>query len=134
MLETHPNLSTNGQVSRRTMLAVGHPNVRINYDTANIYFYNEGLDTLAELNHCVDFVAGMHLKDSKGLYRTFDFPVLGQGIVDFPRVFETLRERDFRGPCTMELEVAHDVPIDEAATKARVEESVAYLRRIGAMD
>lgn len=133
MLETHPELATNGAVSRETMRAVDHANVRINYDTANIHFYNEGLDTVAELEKTAEFVAGVHLKDSRGLYRTFDFPVLGRGIVDFPRVFAILGERGFFGPYTLELEVANDVPIDETGTKKRIEESVAYLRTIGAM-
>ena len=38
MLETHPDLVTNGQVGAQTMSAVNHPNVRINFDTANVYY------------------------------------------------------------------------------------------------
>jgi len=133
MLETHPDLATNGEVARATMLAVTHPHIRINFDTANIYFYNEGRDSLTDLAMVADWVVGVHLKDSRGLLRTFDFPVLGEGIIDFRKVFALLGERGFTGPCTMELEVAHDVDLDLAGRKQRVTNSVAYLRKIGAM-
>src|SRR5438874_7863023 len=41
VLETHPDLVTNGDVALKTMKGVNHPNVRLNYDTANLYYYNK---------------------------------------------------------------------------------------------
>jgi len=43
-LETHPDLGTNGDVHRETMKHVDHPNVRVNFDTGNITYYNQGAD------------------------------------------------------------------------------------------
>ena len=39
-IETHPDLAMNGNIARQTITAINHPNIRINFDTANIYFYN----------------------------------------------------------------------------------------------
>ena len=133
-LETHPDLVTNGQTAVATMRAIGHRNVRINFDTANICFYNEGADTLVELEKMIDYVVSFHLKDSFGAYRKFDFPALGRGIVPFTSVFAMMKERSFTGPYTLELEGLENVERDEAQVKRDVEDSTAYLRSIGAME
>jgi L-ribulose-5-phosphate 3-epimerase len=133
-LETHPPLVTNGDVARATIEAVGHPCVRINFDTANIYFYNRNADTLTELEKVLDLVASVHLKDSYGGYKVFDFPTLGEGIVDFPGVFSTLDGRGFTGPYTLELEGTEGLHRSQEEQLAYVAESAAYLRRIGVMD
>jgi sugar phosphate isomerase/epimerase len=133
-LETHPPLVTNGDVARATLEAIGHPCVRINFDTANIYFYNRNTDTLAELKKVLDLVASVHLKDSYGGYKVFDFPALGEGIVDFPAVFSALDGRRFSGPYTLELEGTEGLHRSQEEQLAHVAESTAYLRGIGVMD
>jgi sugar phosphate isomerase/epimerase len=133
VLETHPDLLTHGWQARETIEAISHPNVRINFDPANIYFYNEGLDPVAELAVCIADVAAIHLKDSHGTYQSYDFPPLGDGIIDFPSIVALLREHRYAGPMTIELDVARDVPLDETATCLRVERSVTYLRSLGVL-
>ena len=49
VMETHPDMITNADVALETMRGVNHNNVRVNFDTANIYYYNEGVDGIAEL-------------------------------------------------------------------------------------
>jgi L-ribulose-5-phosphate 3-epimerase len=131
VLETHPNLVTNGDVARRTMEAVAHPSVKINYDTANVHYYNHGVDSVAELRKVLPYVAALHLKESKGAYESFDFPPLGQGIVDFPAIFRLLDESGFQGPTTLEIEFLNH-PDPEGEFVRTLEASVAYLKRIGA--
>jgi inosose dehydratase len=133
VLETHPDLVTNGDVGRQTMQAVDHPNVRINYDTANVYFYNRGVTAVGELGKLIDYVATVHLKDSTGKFEEWVFPTLGTGVVDFPEVFRMLNARGFAGPCTMELEGTKGVDFDEAGQLKYIADSAAYLRRIGAL-
>ena len=131
VLETHPNLAQNGERARQTMEAVAHPNVRINYDTANVHYYNHGVDSVVELRKALPYVAALHLKDTLGGFESFEFPALGQGIVDFPAVFGILDEVGFVGPTTLEIEFErHPDPEGEFARILR--ESVDYLRRIGA--
>ena len=70
------------------MKGVNHPNVRINFDTGNIYFYNQNTDVVAELRKIIDYVASVHLKETDGGYESWNFPALGKGVVDFPAVHQ----------------------------------------------
>lgn len=129
-METHPDLITNGDIASRTMQAVAHPNVGINFDTANIYYYNEGADAVTELRKVLPHVFSVHLKDTNGKPRTWYFPTLGQGVVDFPEIFRLLLERGFRGPFTMELEGIEGENLSEQQQLQRVAQSYAYVRDI----
>jgi sugar phosphate isomerase/epimerase len=133
VIETHPDLVTNGEIGRQTMQTVNHPNIGINYDTGNVYYYNRDVTAVGELAQCIEYVRSVHLKETNGGYETWHFPALGQGVVDFPEIFRMLNARGFTGPFTMELEGIKGVELDEAGYLKMVEDSVAYLRRIGAM-
>ncbi|MCS6829307.1 MAG: sugar phosphate isomerase/epimerase family protein [Armatimonadota bacterium] len=129
-METHPDLITNGDVALRTMHAVAHPNVGINFDTANIYYYNEGAEAVTELQKVLPYVFSVHLKDTNGKPRTWYFPTLGQGVVNFPEIFRLLLEQGFRGPFTMELEGIEGENLSEVQQLERVAQSYAYVRAI----
>jgi sugar phosphate isomerase/epimerase len=134
-LETHPPYGMNGDEARKTLEAIGSDGVGYNFDTANIYYYNEpGIDTVEELKKALDLVTSVHLKESaKGEPKSMDFPILGTGIVDFPEVFRLLGERGFAGPYTMELEgpLVKGLPTEER--HAKVKACVDYLRSISAL-
>lgn len=130
-LETHPNLITNAQVARQTMEGVDHGHVRVNFDTANVYFYNHGVDAVEELRRTLPFVASVHLKDTNGGFRSWHFPALGRGIVNFGRIFELLDEAGFTGPCTLEIEGIEGEDQTERLVCDRIAESVGYLRGLG---
>ena len=133
VVETHPDLVTNGDVGRDTMRAVDHPGIRINFDTANVYFYNHDVTAVGELTKVIDYVASVHLKESTGKFEEWVFPVLGTGVVDFPEIFRLLNGRGFGGPFTMELEGTKGVEFDEAGQLKYIADSAAYLRRIGVL-
>lgn len=133
-LETHPPFGTNGDIARATITEVGHPGLRYNFDTANVYYYNEGTDTIAELRKVVDLVGSVHLKDTDGGFRSGNFPPVGQGVVDFPGVFEMLSAKGFVGPYTLEIEGALVRDLDEDGRVAFLLDCVNYLRSIGAME
>lgn len=101
-----------GQESPITLLRcitdVGLDNQFVNLDTANLILYGKGnpvdaLDVVGKL------VRGLHAKD--GLFPTDprqlgkEVPI-GQGRVDFPRLFKRLKELDYRGPVTIEREIS----------------------------
>ena len=132
-METHPDLVENAKNSRTTMEAVNHPNIRVNFDTANIYYYNEGCSAVDDLRDSVEFVASVHLKDSSGKYRTWDFPALGQGVVDYPGVFQIMSDRGFPGPFTMELEGTEGVMLDRDGCLKHIADSAMYLQSIGVL-
>lgn len=128
-LETHPILCHNGDVALKTMEGVNHPNIRVNFDTANIYYYNENVDTVEELKKVAKYVGAVHLKDTDGAPKSFNFPPCGEGVVNFPEVFRILNELDFHGPFTFELESTKG---EEMA--AALEKSVNHLRETGCID
>jgi L-ribulose-5-phosphate 3-epimerase len=130
-METHPDLITNGDVALETMRAVDHPHVRVNFDTANVYFYSQGIDGVAELRKAAQYVAAVHLKDTDGGYRHWHFPALGRGIVNFREVFGVLDEAGFNGPYTLEIEGIEGEEPTERLVCDRIAESIGYLRRLG---
>jgi inosose dehydratase len=130
-LETHPDLGENANEARATLHVVNHPNLRWNLDTANLYYYNSNIDAVEQTVCGLDLIGSVHLKDTNGGYKAWWFPALGQGIVDFPAVFQTLNGHGFYGPFTMELEGIQGETLDEAGVCARVEESLAYLQDLG---
>lgn len=130
-LETHPPFCQNADQMLATVDAVAHSHLKINLDTANIFYYNHGLDSADELEKIVDHVASLHLKDSDGSYESFDFPVLGRGVVRFERIFATLDDAGFDGPLTLELEGPVVGGKDRDERHAAVVACMEYLRSIG---
>ena len=131
VLETHRDLGTNGDVHLETMKAINHPNVRVNFDTGNITFYNKGTDAVTELKKIIDYVATVELKDHNGEYEAWNFPTLGKGVVDFPAILKLLEEHGFQGPITMEVEGVQGVKMSEEQTKKYIAESIAYIQSLG---
>lgn len=130
-METHPDMITNADVALQTMKGVNHPNIRVNFDTANIYYYNEGIDGVEELKKVIDYIGAIHLKDTNGKPKTWHFPALGEGIVNFKETFRLLNERGFYGPFTLEIEGIQGENLTLEQAQERVAKSVNYLREIG---
>lgn len=130
-LETHPDLGTNGDVHLETMKQINHPNIRVNFDTANIHYYNKDTDAPTELRKIIDYVTTVEVKDHNGEFETWNFPALGQGVVKIPEVLRILKEHDYAGPLTMEIEGIKGVEWSEAETKKNIADSAAYIRSLG---
>jgi sugar phosphate isomerase/epimerase len=131
-LETHPDLGANASAHLETMKRINHPNVRVNFDTGNITYYNRNADVVAELKTIIDYVATVELKDHSGVVGSWNFPALGQGKIDFPGVLSVLREHGYAGPVTIEVEGVEGQPWDLPQTKGAIADSVAYLRKLAA--
>ena len=131
-LETHPDLGTNGDVHVETMKAINHPNVRVNFDTGNITFYNKGADAVAELKKTIAYVGTVEVKDHNGESESWTFPALGKGKVNFPGIFQVLKEHNYTGPVTIEFEGVKGTDLTEEQTKQAIADSVAYLKSIAA--
>ena len=130
VLETHPDLGTNAAVHLETMRAINHPNVRVNFDTGNITFYNEGMDPVTELEKCIEYVAAVEVKDHNAELESWFFPALGEGVIDFPAFFKVLRDHGYSGPVTLEVEGIKGVEWTEEIKRKVMEDSAAYLRAI----
>jgi len=133
-LETHPPLGTNGDVHVATMKAINHPNIRVNFDTANITYYNKNMDAVTELKKCIGYVGTVEIKDHTDQFETWNFPPLGKGKVDIPGVLRVLRRHGYSGPITIEVEGIKDVKRSKSQIKNEIAESVKYLRSLGEFD
>lgn len=130
-LETHPELCTNAERMGETMAATDHTWVGVNFDTANLHYYNHDIDTVDQLHHSISHVRGVHLKDTSGGYHDHDFPVFGEGIIDFAKVYGVLAHAGYTDACCMELEgpiFSRDEP-DDLADK--VTRCVQHLQSVG---
>lgn len=131
VMETHPDMVTNGRVAAETMRGIDHPHVRLNWDPANLEYYNHAPNGRAEFDLVLPWIGAMHLKDTTGGFETWAFCTLGQGVVDFPYILGRLRESGFSGPCTMEIEGVQGEQLPPEGHIQRVRDSVAYLRSLG---
>jgi L-ribulose-5-phosphate 3-epimerase len=132
-LETHRGPTQNAAAMRALMDEVDHPHVRLNFDTGNIAYYNEGANPADELDQVKHLVRSVHLKDNRGGFLDWYFPALGEaGAVDFRRIGEILDGVGFAGPYTIELEGIGGEPEPGLAERqARIARSVAHLRACG---
>lgn len=132
-LETHKGPTQNASAMLALMDEVDHPNVRLNFDTGNIAYYNRGADPCDELERVKHLVRNVHVKDNRGGFEDWYFPALGEaGGVDFVRVREILDGVGFAGPYTIEIEgIGGEPEPGLEARHDRVSRSVAHLRACG---
>jgi inosose dehydratase len=135
-LETHKGPTQNAAAMLALMEDVDHPNVRLNFDTGNIAYYNRGVDPVAELSQVVSLVRNVHLKDNRGGFEDWYFPAIGDGgAVDFVRVREALDAVGFAGPYTIEIEgIGGEPEPGLQARQERITRSVEHLRSCGYLD
>jgi sugar phosphate isomerase/epimerase len=108
---------------------VDRPNLKINFDPANLILYGTG-EPIAALRRLAPLVVSVHCKDGdwppKGVTGALGTErPLGQGSVGIERFVGTLEEIGFRGPLNVERETE-----DQAARLRDMEEGVRLLRRL----
>jgi len=137
-LEIHGGITANAAEALRTMDEVGRENVGINFDTANILYYNDSLDTAGAaeaLESLAPHVFHVHLKDIvRGKTREENvLPRLGTGEVDFRKVFDILHAVGFYGPFSFEVETFHGATEsnDIGLYHEDLLASIEYLRSLG---
>ena len=133
-IETHPDLCENGAKAAAILAAVNHPAFGWNLDTANIYYYNHGTDTMTEARKAASHILGVHAKDTDGGFESAYFPNLGEGVVDFAGVGAVLRDAGFTGPYTMELEGTAGSADSVERMEANVAACAGHLRGLGLVD
>jgi sugar phosphate isomerase/epimerase len=108
---------------------VGRPNLRINFDPANMILYGTG-EPIAALRTLAAHVTSVHCKD--GDWPPRDKPgalgterPLGQGSVGIEKFVRTLQEVGFKGPLNVERETEN-----QAERLRDIGEAVKLLRRL----
>lgn len=132
-LELHPPLYDNAEVFWKVCNDFPGFPLKANFDTANVYYYNQDPDGPGELEKVMERLAHMHLKDSYCKYKDFSFPALGAGTVPFDAFFAMMKKHNFNGACSLEVEGIHG-EVETFAEKQKVmEDSVAFLKNLGVM-
>ena len=134
--ETHKGPTQNAQAMLDLMADLDHPALRLNFDTGNIAYYNNGVDPADELEKVKHLVRNVHVKDNRGGLEDWYFPALGDGgAVDFVRIREILDGVGYAGAYTIEIEGIGGEPEPGLAVRQeRVKRSVDYLRKSGYLD
>jgi sugar phosphate isomerase/epimerase len=96
---------------------VGSANLKINFDPANLILYGTG-DPIEALGVLAPYVISVHVKDGnwppKGVPGALGTEMpLGEGAVGMERFIGKLKEIGYRGPLTIEREVALDQDMDD---------------------
>lgn len=128
VLETHGNNYATGMSLKKLAQALDH-RFKINYDTANVVFYGNILP-YEDLEASVDKVEFMHLKDKLGAPQEWNFPAIGDGEIDFSRIFQTLKKADYKGPISVEIEFTPQGPESLEEVNESVQRSFSYLSSI----
>jgi sugar phosphate isomerase/epimerase len=102
-LETHGGLLATGVIAKALVEEIGKPNVGINYDPGNVIYYGDARPEI-DLPLAVSAVKHIHCKDQIGGKGVWNFPAIGDGEVNFPALFATLRGEGFAGPISVEVE------------------------------
>lgn len=89
--------------SGRTTAALlqGLANVRINYDPGNVAWLRNR-DPIPEFDAVAPYLANVHVKDIRPVRGDPEWVPAGEGMVDYPRFFQALRDLDYRGPVSLE--------------------------------
>ena len=134
-LETHGEYGT-GVSLDRIGKGVGSPRVGVNYDTANVVFYG-GVLPEVEVTDCADGVVYVHLKDKVGIDKVWNFPAVGSGELQLMAFMDTLDERGYKGPCSVEIEFTEGFTMrpkvegDLATVDQAVKSAYEYLKAQG---
>lgn len=129
-LEVHGDIMASGQLSIPLIKEINRDNVRINYDTANCVFYG-GVEAVDDLRPVVPYLAHIHLKDTAGGQREWNFPAISEGRLDFDAILKLLDEEAYTGPFSVEIEFQGEPwpPLSEVNRSMKV--SYDHLKSLG---
>ena len=113
------------KVLLRFIADVHHPNLKINFDPANMILYGTG-DPIEALGLLAPHVASVHCKD--GTWPAMERPEslgqevpLGQGNVDLPAFIAALKEMGYRGLLAIEREGVSDPNVRAADIRSAID-------------
>lgn len=124
-LEMHGAWLNNGIVGAEIIKKINHPNVKLNYDTANVMYYG-GVKSEDDLGNALPYLGFLHLKERGGGLKEWNFPAPGDGNLDYKKIFELIK--DFTGPISVEIEFdGTEKPLDEI--DAAVKKAYDFLKK-----
>lgn len=131
-METHGFTSNNAKECLETIERVCRKNLKVAFATSDTFYRNNGLDLKEEIKLLGEHIGCILLREFSGETGKWNFPPLGDGIVDFPEVFEIMDSFGFNGPYLLMLEGwtgSFNGTVERYHED--VVKSINYLRRIG---
>lgn len=124
-LEPHGDWYCNGKNAAEIVKKINHPNIKVTYDTANVIFYGNTRPE-EDIKHVLPYLGHLHLKDKSGEPKSYDFPILGEGYLDFDKIMSQVK--DYDGLISLEIELdGKDKPIE--IVHDAVKESYEFLKK-----
>lgn len=105
-IDIHGKWICNGEKASKIIKKIKNPNIGINYCTGNTIYYSNSRPE-EDIKYAIPYLFKVHLKDSSGIFQDYSFPALGEGKVDFYKIFSELK--DFTGPYIVEIELSNKV-------------------------
>ncbi len=128
VIETHGNNFATG-VSLKELSKHLNDRIKIAYDPGNVIMYGNQLP-YEDLEASADYVSFIHLKDKLGAYNEWNFPAIGDGDMDFRRLFNTLEKANYKGPISVEIEFTAKGPENLEEVNEAVKRSYHYLSQL----
>ena len=100
-LKPHTGNSATAKHLASLLPEIGVSSIQACYDPGNVHFY-EGISPEENFPLIVDSTFQIVAKDHRGEQANNEFPIPGEGDVDFLRIFETARQSGFSGPIVVE--------------------------------
>ncbi len=121
LLKSHTGNTAHGPVLRATLSKVGSRWMESCYDPGTVRFL-QGLSPEVDILHVLPHLGALCATDHRGQKGEEDFPVPGQGSVDFVRILRLLKMNRFSGPVMVErlhgTQSRGEEEIDELAVQA----------------
>ena len=110
-IDIHGRWFCNGKKASKIIKRINNPNIGINYCTGNSIYWSN-IRPEEDIKYAIPYLFKVHIKDSSGIFQDYNFPALGEGTVDFSKIFNELK--DFSGPYVVELELSNKrLPLSE---------------------
>lgn len=100
-LKPHTGNTATGPVLKKTLQDIGSPAFKACLDPGNVRYY-EGVSPEEDIEPVLDQTAAVIMKDHRGERANGDFPIPGEGDVDFPRILKRLHDVGYSGPLVVE--------------------------------
>jgi sugar phosphate isomerase/epimerase len=121
ILKPHGGNTGTGTLLGKTLSDINRITVQAYYDPGNVHFY-EGLDPAEDIRLVKHPMPALCAKDHRGPVRARDFPVPGEGDVDFAAIFSFLLSQGFDGPVSVErVDITDTGAIDPEVLDERME-------------
>lgn len=100
-LKPHSGITATARHVAALIADIAAPNVKASYDPGNVQYYT-GVRADVDLPHVIGDIYSLVAKDHRGEAFNPDFPLPGEGDVDFPSLLRQLAEAEFSGPIYVE--------------------------------